>query len=60
MDVLVLADRPYDMDAIRQQIQDRVAVPNIPSRRNRRCKPASAVLYRDRNAIERMFCRVKN
>ena len=37
------------------------AVPNIPSKRNRRWKACfSRVLYRDRNAIERMFCRLKD
>lgn len=57
-DALVLADRAYDTDAIRQQIQEQGAVPNIPSKRNRRWTSCfSRVLYRDRNAIERMFCR---
>ena len=57
----MLADRAYDTDAIRQQIQEQGAVPNIPSKRNRRWKACfSRVLYRDRNAIERMFCRLKD
>jgi len=60
-DCLVMADRAYDTDAVRQQIQDQGAVPNIPSKRTRRWKSCfSAVLYRDRNAIERMFCRLKD
>ena len=49
-DCLVMADRAYDTDAIRRQIEDQGAVPNIPS----------PVLYRGRNAIERMFCRLKD
>jgi transposase len=35
-------------------------MPNIPPRANRRWKNCfSPVLYCDRNAIERMFCRLK-
>ena len=60
-DALVLADRACDTDAIRQQIQEQGAVPNIPSKRDRRRKTCfSRVLYRDRNAVERMFCRLKD
>ena len=36
-------------------------MPNIPPKANRRGKNCfSPVLYRDRNAIERMFCRLKD
>ena len=36
-------------------------MPNIPPKANRRWKNCfSPVLYRDRNAIERMFCRLKD
>ncbi len=60
-DALVMADRAYDTDAIRRQIQEQGGVPNIPSKRNRRWKACfSRVLYRGRNAIERMFCRLKD
>jgi len=60
-DALVLADRAYDTDAIREQIQDQGAVPNIPPKRNRRWRACfRRALYRDRNAIERMFCRLKD
>jgi transposase len=58
---LVLADRGYDTNAVRQAIQDRGATPNIPPKINRRWKPCfSPVLYRTRNAIERMFGRLKD
>ncbi len=58
---LVMADRAYDTDAVREQIQGRRSVPNMPSRRNRRWKHCfSPVLYRGRNAIERMFGRLKD
>ena len=37
------------------------AAPNIPAKINRRWKtPFSPVLYRQRNAVERMFCRLKD
>lgn len=55
------ADKGYDSDAIRRQIEATGAAPNIPPKANRRWKPCfSPVLYRDRNAIERMFCRLKD
>ena len=55
------ADKGYDSDAIRRQIEASGAAPNIPPKANRRWKPPfSRVLYRGRNAIERMFCRLKD
>jgi transposase len=55
------ADKGYDSDAIRRQVEAKGAMPNIPPKANRRWKPCfSPVLYRDRNAIERMFCRLKD
>ena len=58
---LVMADRAYDTNAIRTQIEDQGGVPNIPPKRTRIWKSCfSPVLYRDRNAIERMFCRLKD
>ena len=58
---IVLADKGYDSDAIRQQIEGAGATPNIPPKVNRRWKPCfSPVLYRGRNAIERMFGRLKD
>jgi transposase len=59
--VLVIADRGYDSDAVRAAISGRGATPNIPPKVNRRFKPPfSSVLYRSRNAIERMFGRLKD
>ena len=56
-----MADRAYDTDAIRRQIEDQGAVPNIPPKATRRWKSCfSPVLYRARNAVERMFCRLKD
>ena len=54
-------DKGYDSDAIRRQVEGMGAMPNIPPRSNRLWKNCFApVLYRDRNAIERMFCRLKD
>ena len=37
-----MADRAYDTNALRQQIESQGAVPNIPPKRTRRWKTASA------------------
>jgi|TARA_B100000959_G_scaffold276526_1_gene331383 transposase len=59
--VLVHGDKGYDSDAVRRKIEARGAAPNIPPKTNRRWKCCfSPVLYRDRNAIERMFGRIKD
>ena len=56
-----MADRAYDTGAIRGQIQARGPVPNIHSKRNRHWKHCfSPIVYRGRNAIERMFGRLKD
>lgn len=58
---LVNGDKGYDSNAIRRQIGDRGAFANIPPKANRVWKNCfSPFLYRDRNAIERMFCRIKD
>ena len=54
-------DKGYDSDAVRRKIEGLGAAPNIPPKINRRWKSCfSPVLYRDRNAIERMFGRIKD
>ena len=54
-------DKGYDSNAVRQKIEAMGAAPNIPPKANRRWKNCfSPVLYRDRNAIERMFGRIKD
>ncbi len=56
-----MANRAYDTNAIRKQIEDQGAVPNIPPKPPRPWKSCfSRVLYRDRIAIERMFCTPKD
>ena len=55
------ADKGYDTDAIRRQAEASKILPNIAAKTTRRWKPCfSPVLYRTRNAIERMFCRLKD
>jgi transposase len=47
--------------AIRRQVEERGTMPNIPPKANRKWKRRfSPLLYRNRNAIERMFCRLKD
>jgi transposase len=58
---VVHADKAYDTNAIRRAVEARGALPNIPPKSNRRWKSCfSPFLYRDRNAIERMFGRLKD
>ena len=57
----MLADRAYDADAIRHLIEEQGAVSHIPPKGNRRWKSCFfRLLYRGRNANERMFCRLMN
>ena len=58
---IVHGDKGYDSNAIRRRIEADGMMPNIPPKANRRWKSCfSPVLYRQRNAIERMFCRLKD
>lgn len=55
------ADKGYDSDAVRWKIEGKGTAPNIPPKANRRWKNCfSPYLYRNRNAIERMFGRLKD
>lgn len=56
-----MADRAYNTNAVRQQIEQQGAVPNIPTKRTRRRKYCfNPALYRGHNAIKRMFCRLED
>ncbi len=57
---MLLADRAYDADWIRDFASQRGAWTNIPPKRNRR-EPIcfSPYLYRARNLIERFFNKIK-
>jgi transposase len=50
------ADNGYDANAIRRQVEERGTMPNIAPKSNRKWKNCfSPFLYRNRNAVERMF-----
>ena len=55
-------DKGYDSNAIRRQVEGKGAMPNIPPKANRRWKNcfSPSLDHRNRNAIERMFGRLKD
>ena len=57
---ILLADKAYDADWVREMVRDRGGWANIPARSNRK-EPVcfSPFLYKDRNAIERFFNKLK-
>lgn len=58
---VLLADRAYDSDALRQALAERGAWANVKPMPNRRRKPVfSAFLYRYRNLVERFFSKLKH
>ena len=57
----LLADRGYDADHLRKLLADQGAEAVIPSTTSRRAPiPYDVVAYRDRNRVERMWCRLKD
>lgn len=58
---VLLADRGYDSDAIRQDVETRGGVAIIPARKSRRVRETvDGHVYALRNRIERCFNRLKN
>ena len=58
---VLLADRGYDSDAIRDDIRARGGRPEIPTRKNRLVHHSvNRALYAMRNRIERFINRLKN
>ena len=58
---VLLADRAYDSDALRQSLAARGAWANIKPKSNRiRTLPFSAFLYKERNLVERLFNKLKH
>ena len=58
---ILLADRAYDSDALRQSLAERGAWANIKPIPNRKNIPAfSSFLYRYRNLVERFFNKLKH
>lgn len=57
----LVADKGYDSQKLRDWLQNRDTEPVIPPRSNRKVQYAyDKVIYRQRNVIERMFCRLKD
>jgi transposase len=57
---ILLADRAYDSDAMRQALAERGAWANVKPMPNRKRQLAfSAFLYRQRNLVERFFNKLK-
>ena len=56
-----IADAGYDSDALRRMLLDRGTVPVIPNNPTRKRRhPFDRLAYRQRNLIERAFCRLKD
>ena len=57
----LIADRGYDSNAIRAAIQQQDAEAVIPSTRSRKTPIAyDRTIYRARNLVERLWCRLKD
>jgi len=57
----LLADKAYDANSLRAWLKAQSAEAVIPSTTSRaRTIPYDALAYRQRNRIERMFCRLKD
>jgi len=58
---ILLADRAYDSDALREALHERGAWANIrPMKGRTRQLPFSGWVYRQRNAVERFFNKLKH
>ena len=58
---MLVADKGYDSQALREWLQARGTTPVIPPRRNRKIQyEYDRDVYKQRNIIERMFCRLKD
>jgi transposase len=58
---IVIADKGYDADRVRQHIRAQGAVPNIPNKSNRKKRYRwKKSIYRQRNHVERFFNKLKN
>jgi putative transposase len=57
----VLGDKGYDSDPLRQKIKDQCGKPVIPPRRHRKIAiKYDKDLYKERNAVERFFNKLKH
>ncbi len=57
----LVADKGYDSQALREWLDQRGTTAVIPPRRNRKVQyDYDKAIYKQRNVIERMFCRLKD
>ncbi len=57
----LVADKGYDSKALRDWLQERGTTAVIPPRKNRKVQyDYDKAIYKQRNIIERMFCRLKD
>lgn len=57
----LVADKGYDSNALREWLVKRGTTPVIPSKSNRKIPiEHDRQIYRQRNVVERMFCRFKD
>lgn len=57
----LVADKGYDSDDLRKWLAERGTRAVIPPKRHRRVQlDCDGALYKQRNIIERMFCRLKD
>ena len=55
------ADKGYDSNALRVWLTERGTTPVIPSKSNRKIQiDQNRQIYKQRNVVERMFCRFKD
>ena len=58
---VILGDKAYDADWIRETIETQGATANIPDKVNRKHRHRfSKTLYRERNHVERFFNKIKH
>jgi transposase len=58
---LVIADRGYDWQHLVDLIRQRGGQAHIPTQRNRKVqRSVEPSLYRQRNLVERFFCKIKH
>lgn len=58
---VLLGDKAYDADWLRQRIEVQGAAPNIPDKSNRKERHCfSQTLYKERNRVERFFNKIKH
>lgn len=57
----LVADKGYDSQALREWLVERGTEPVIPPRKNRKVQyDYDRAIYKQRNVVERMFCRFKD